>query len=173
MLRVFSLPINILLILLIIAVTVFSIYKLRSTFYDFDTVKIQNIPQEVHEKADKIDQILYDSLPAFRHIRSFDHLLGKEQYNYHLNTVWIDRCEVRQGDFYKFIKWQKKNPDAQIAESGQPADWIYKSTSLEHKISGRIKAPANGVSYYDAYACLLYTSPSPRDRTRSRMPSSA
>jgi len=24
-----------------------------------------------------------------------------------------------------------------------------------------------------AYACLLYTSPSPRDRTRSRMPSSA
>ena len=25
----------------------------------------------------------------------------------------------------------------------------------------------------DVYACLLYTSPSPRDRTRSRMPSSA
>ena len=34
------------------------------------------------------------------------------------------------------------------------------------------------VEYYQAapkqyYACLLYTSPSPRDRTRSRMPSSA
>ena len=26
---------------------------------------------------------------------------------------------------------------------------------------------------YDRYFCLLYTSPSPRDRTRSRMPSSA
>ena len=25
----------------------------------------------------------------------------------------------------------------------------------------------------DSYVCLLYTSPSPRDRTRSRMPSSA
>ena len=25
----------------------------------------------------------------------------------------------------------------------------------------------------DGYTCLLYTSPSPRDRTRSRMPSSA
>ena len=25
----------------------------------------------------------------------------------------------------------------------------------------------------DVYVCLLYTSPSPRDRTRSRMPSSA
>ena len=28
-------------------------------------------------------------------------------------------------------------------------------------------------SIYLSYACLLYTSPSPRDRTRSRMPSSA
>ena len=27
--------------------------------------------------------------------------------------------------------------------------------------------------YEDVYTCLLYTSPSPRDRTRSRMPSSA
>ena len=27
--------------------------------------------------------------------------------------------------------------------------------------------------YTQLYACLLYTSPSPRDRTRSRMPSSA
>ena len=26
---------------------------------------------------------------------------------------------------------------------------------------------------YETYSCLLYTSPSPRDRTRSRMPSSA
>ena len=27
--------------------------------------------------------------------------------------------------------------------------------------------------YSEYYGCLLYTSPSPRDRTRSRMPSSA
>ena len=27
--------------------------------------------------------------------------------------------------------------------------------------------------YYQRHDCLLYTSPSPRDRTRSRMPSSA
>ena len=36
----------------------------------------------------------------------------------------------------------------------------------------------SGLMFYtlvdnDLYACLLYTSPSPRDRTRSRMPSSA
>ena len=31
---------------------------------------------------------------------------------------------------------------------------------------------ANPLHYWD-YTCLLYTSPSPRDRVRSRMPSSA
>ena len=35
---------------------------------------------------------------------------------------------------------------------------------------GQYKADASGVYLY---TCLLYTSPSPRDRTRSRMPSSA
>ena len=31
----------------------------------------------------------------------------------------------------------------------------------------------NEMVLVDVYTCLLYTSPSPRDRTRSRMPSSA
>ena len=33
--------------------------------------------------------------------------------------------------------------------------------------------PGMGLSAMDANACLLYTSPSPRDRQKSRMPSSA
>ena len=32
---------------------------------------------------------------------------------------------------------------------------------------------SKGAGTASAYICLLYTSPSPRDRTRSRMPSSA
>ena len=35
------------------------------------------------------------------------------------------------------------------------------------------KLAQQGVRFTDAYACLLYTSPSPRDATLSRMPSSA
>ena len=31
----------------------------------------------------------------------------------------------------------------------------------------------NGFKHFERMSCLLYTSPSPRDRTRSRMPSSA
>ena len=37
--------------------------------------------------------------------------------------------------------------------------------------SGQVGAMVHGVTR--ALICLLYTSPSPRDRTRSRMPSSA
>ena len=33
--------------------------------------------------------------------------------------------------------------------------------------------PPHRVNHHANIACLLYTSPSPRDRTRSRMPSSA
>ena len=45
------------------------------------------------------------------------------------------------------------------------------SGSLDHiLLSGAAKDRATGA---DIWNCLLYTSPSPRDRTRSRMPSSA
>ena len=36
-----------------------------------------------------------------------------------------------------------------------------------------LKMDVTDKSSFDPIACLLYTSPSPRDRTRSRMPSSA
>ena len=42
--------------------------------------------------------------------------------------------------------------------------------SLGESFAAPEKKTVNGHEYFD---CLLYTSPSPRDRTRSRMPSSA
>ena len=49
-----------------------------------------------------------------------------------------------------------------------------KSTTLK-AISGLLKSEEGEVSSgsIEFMGCLLYTSPSPRDRTRSRMPSSA
>ena len=44
-------------------------------------------------------------------------------------------------------------------------------------LAGTEEAPGDIILYegrkYKAYSCLLYTSPSPRDRQKSRMPSSA
>ena len=51
---------------------------------------------------------------------------------------------------------------ANISGSSSPA--IYDEISEEVKVAA---------DYVCLWSCLLYTSPSPRDRTRSRMPSSA
>ena len=43
----------------------------------------------------------------------------------------------------------------------------------EERLKNLFKDPFSDDSTTDPKNCLLYTSPSPRDRTRSRMPSSA
>ena len=45
----------------------------------------------------------------------------------------------------------------------------YVTTHDKHLIAAGVEDNLNTIYY----SCLLYTSPSPRDRTRSRMPSSA
>ena len=45
-------------------------------------------------------------------------------------------------------------------------------SSSEQATANNMRQFVNGM-FNHSYACLLYTSPSPRDRTRSRMPSSA
>ena len=56
--------------------------------------------------------------------------------------------------------------------------WKQEDTSDQWKIENlkTIKARLSGwqlESFEESYTCLLYTSPSPRDRQKSRMPSSA
>ena len=53
--------------------------------------------------------------------------------------------------------------------SPTPPDTLSKLIRLAIKDARRL----NKDTYWPNYTCLLYTSPSPRDRTRSRMPSSA
>ena len=58
--------------------------------------------------------------------------------------------------------------------SAQIADLIRNDISLPEDVDAGNAKPADidGDGDID-FVCLLYTSPSPRDRTRSRMPSSA
>ena len=44
---------------------------------------------------------------------------------------------------------------------------------MEKALELSLKAGINWVDTAETYSCLLYTSPSPRDRISSRMPSSA
>ena len=52
-----------------------------------------------------------------------------------------------------------------------PVFWNFATSNGFHNGISYINGWGNGELQY--YTCLLYTSPSPRDRTRSRMPSSA
>ena len=57
-----------------------------------------------------------------------------------------------------------------VLESGE---YIKVGSSKVHKTEVRVIAATNVDLLERVRSCLLYTSPSPRDRTRSRMPSSA
>ena len=86
----------------------------------------------------------------------------------------------------RFIKWLEAH--SLITQNGTVFDLVFfdRLTPVEHfdtrtaeaVVGGLINASnaptrANLAALTMKYTCLLYTSPSPRDRTRSRMPSSA
>ena len=68
--------------------------------------------------------------------------------------------------------------DADATTDGDQGDQkpqTFTQADVDKIVRDRLAQQAkNKFANYDEYkACLLYTSPSPRDRTRSRMPSSA
>ena len=59
------------------------------------------------------------------------------------------------------------------AETGLATGWKQCGSVNVAKTPERMKVLKKQTAMANAWGCLLYTSPSPRDRTRSRMPSSA
>eukprot|EP00656_Telonema_subtile_P008775 TRINITY_DN14102_c0_g1_i1.p1 TRINITY_DN14102_c0_g1~~TRINITY_DN14102_c0_g1_i1.p1 ORF type:complete len:129 (-),score=32.07 TRINITY_DN14102_c0_g1_i1:52-438(-) len=78
---------------------------------------------------------------------------------------WDSKTSSGQG---RQSKWRGFNDQA-----SEVRVTIWNSTQ-QRKISGNAAPMEKNVDeYLRKHPCLLYTSPSPRDRTRSRMPSSA
>ena len=65
----------------------------------------------------------------------------------------------------QFLKWHN------VVSSGGEAKILINSGQI--KVNGEIERKRGRKLVKGDKVCLLYTSPSPRDRTRSRMPSSA
>ena len=86
-------------------------------------------------------------------------------------------CEVTVKDLNRAITWREEGAQVYMAEVVTAYDDDYSDIpSLMEPDSGAKSNEGfrDGRMYTDAQrSCLLYTSPSPRDRTRSRMPSSA
>ena len=64
--------------------------------------------------------------------------------------------------------WPEKAPDINIVQKYVKK---YEKEKIVIKYGGNVLIDRNVFNNF--ISCLLYTSPSPRDRTRSRMPSSA
>ena len=95
--------------------------------------------------------------------RGFDTNPEKRARLYHEKTYLVD-CHLHL--FSTFDRFLGFNP---------PSDDIrrYIKTSIDRKYAQSSSYSLSPISMDVLYSCLLYTSPSPRDRTRSRMPSSA
>ena len=72
-------------------------------------------------------------------------------------AVFADNGQGERGDMGAVIKAILMDPEARTC------------SALEEDRFGKLREPFARYTHF----CLLYTSPSPRDRTRSRMPSSA
>ena len=105
------------------------------------------------------------------------------------NTTWEDNYSwIHQDNILEVLKDSSKLlPDVRkyLEEENNFTEHNLKDTKKHQKIlfdeiKGRIKLDDESLKFRDKdytqeaiRSCLLYTSPSPRDRTRSRMPSSA
>ena len=77
----------------------------------------------------------------------------------------------------KFVKVNKGKIFCRIAGKGPPLLLLHgypQTHVMWHKTANELsKSFTTVVADLRGYGCLLYTSPSPRDRQKSRMPSSA
>ena len=108
-------------------------------------------------------------------------VLKKGNYEKYFETKDLSylgtRCEIKNMNSIRFIQqaidYEAKRQVGILEDGGE----IDQETRLYDPDTGktrsmRSKEEAHDYRYFPC-PCLLYTSPSPRDRTRSRMPSSA
>ena len=84
------------------------------------------------------------------------------------------RRAQRFDDFDSYMRFDNTYEDQITGITGVPVNAVtsfFTTDRFTGSNAVRFIAPTGGFTY--SYTCLLYTSPSPRDRTRSRMPSSA
>ena len=131
-----------------------AILKLQPLVMDFDTVGVRfDAAARPDSPGKRLDEVLLGHLDHFAYIRSFDHVFasGSRQAGIR-RPLWFDRCEVRQGDFYRFLQWLPFQSGLEDLAPGQPDDWQYETDTRDHVVSGRLDAPANGLTFYDAWA---------------------
>ena len=93
---------------------------------------------------------------------------GKVPASYERLLLGITKASLATESFISAASFQETT--RVLTEAAVTGKRDYLRGLKENVVVGRLIPAGTGLAYH---ACLLYTSPSPRDRTRSRMPSSA
>eukprot|EP00657_Telonema_sp_P-1_P010698 TRINITY_DN5249_c0_g1_i1.p1 TRINITY_DN5249_c0_g1~~TRINITY_DN5249_c0_g1_i1.p1 ORF type:complete len:158 (-),score=52.87 TRINITY_DN5249_c0_g1_i1:65-538(-) len=102
--------------------------------------------------------------------RKMDHFLSRtETPEEHEERVQRDQDAIEE------LRWNQALHLKQLESEGTFEAFLADKNSSPQKLKKEEEKSAKQrrTSKTEEYSCLLYTSPSPRDRTRSRMPSSA
>ncbi len=117
--------------------------------HDLNLVTIQSVkPDQVND----LDVVLK------RHIRTLQAnpaLLAqvvRESKEITLTSLFIDQCEVSQGQFRRFASWRALRVPEPARHPRRPEKWEYKSLSAKHKVLGQLAVSAGGLSFFDAWA---------------------
>ena len=94
-----------------------------------------------------------------------------EKIKWHININYLSSLKYKDAVYHRQIDEFFAEQIYSYLNTGKPR---YKGILIiGYRESAKTARFKMGQSYMTLYLCLLYTSPSPRDRTRSRMPSSA
>ena len=136
-----------------------------------DLAAMRNVAYKMGINAKKIEPLVPVDL-VVDHSVTIDHFREPGALDLNMKLEFS-----RNNERYQFMKWGMQAFDTFGVVP--PGFGIVHQVNLEYLARG-VHKDAAGVYYPDSLVgtdshttCLLYTSPSPRDRTRSRMPSSA
>ena len=105
--------------------------------------------------------------PSFNDPENF----GRKRMN--LNSLEIKKLIFEQYEILQKIAQKHNENVTHIKPHGALNNMACEDLELATTLAEAIKDINKDIIYLVPTGCLLYTSPSPRDRTRSRMPSSA
>lgn len=99
-----------------------------------------------------LDTVLFAHLDILRLRPNLIKALTTPATTVNIKSLWVDKAEVAQGDFYKFVGWSRVHDTSQFFAQDHPQNWRFHSASKEDGLSGKLGVSANGVAFYDAYS---------------------
>ncbi len=150
-----QIPVLSLVLLLVLLLALAAVTRLRLPSAQLGTVPVlMEASAASSARGRAVDALLLPHLAELGRDPQLAGALDAPQKMVELRGFWVDACEVRQGDYERFLLWLEKNPRRlpSLAAPGQPYNWRYDTSSRGHRLAGRLQSPASGVSYFDAYA---------------------